>query len=203
MFLNFGTARACLFALFASLPFMCAAQTAPTAKWEASTLENGTRYLSYHASAPQLGKPTPFMVNFFCYPFSTKTENGMLGIEIYVDNVASLKPFKFDDFDGPDAATNGKKLLRITVNRPGKPPSVADTMLSGWTPGPKNFAFGTSAESQRATSTEKTVLQALAADAESLQLTITDPRNPKLKLEFSVPITEKRGEFKALLAGLK
>jgi hypothetical protein len=76
-------------------------------------------------------------------------------------------------------------------------------MLSGWTPGPKNFAFGTSAESQRATSTEKTVLQALAADAESLQLTITDPRNPKLKLEFSVPITEKRGEFKALLAGLK
>ncbi len=203
MIFSVGAARACLFVLFGSLALTCAAQTVPPAKWETSKLDNGTRYLSYHSTAPQLGKPTPFIVNFFCSPFSTKTEKGMLGIEIYVDNVAALKPFKFDDFDGPDAATNGKKLLRITVNRPGKPAFVADTMLSGWTPGPKNFAFGTSEESQRAKSTEKTVLQALADDAESLQLTITDPRNAKLKLEFTVPVTDKRSEFKSLLAGLK
>lgn len=202
MLLHVAGLRAGLFTLFACVSMMAVAQT-PNPRWETSRLDNGTRYLSYYANAPQLGKPTPFMVNFFCYPFSTKTEKGMLGIEIYVDNVAALKPFKFDDFDGPDAATNGRKLLRITVNRPGKPAYVVDSMLSGWTPGPKNFAFGVAEESQRARSVEKTVLQALAEDAESLQLTVTDPRNPKLKLEFSVPIAVKRGEFKALLTGLK
>jgi hypothetical protein len=203
MTLKLAGLRAGLLTLCASVAMMAVAQTTPTPKWETSKLDNGARHLSYYANAPQLGKPTPFMVNFFCYPLSTKTEKGMLGIEIYVDNVASLKPFKFDDFDGPDAATNGKKLLRIAVNRPGKPAYVVDSMLSGWTPGPKNFAFGIAEESRRAKSVEKTVLQALAEDAESLQLTVTDPRNPKLKLEFRVPIAEKRAEFKTLLTGLK
>jgi hypothetical protein len=203
MFLKMMASRAGIATLLVSASLLCTAQTAPAAKWQASRLDNGTRYLSYSATAPLLGKPTAFMVNFFCYPLSTKTEKGMLGIEIHVDNVATLKPFQFDSFEGPDAATNGRKLLRIEVNNPDKPTYVVDSLVSGWIPDTSKFAFGISEESQRIKSSTKTVLRALADDADSLKLTITDPRNPKLQLEFTVPVANQRAEFKTLLTGLK
>lgn len=198
MAVRFGLA-----AVLTSASLLSMAQTAPPARWLVSKLENGTRHLSYTATAPLLGKPTTFMVTFFCYPYSTKNVKGMLGIDIYVDNVATLKPFQFDDFEGPDALANGKKLLRITVNSPGKPPYVVDSLLSGWIPDVSKFAFSVSEESQRAKSFQKTVLRALVDDADSLQVVITAPRNPKLKLEFNVPVANQRTEFKTLLTGLK
>ena len=197
------SARLVLATLFACLPAVAMAQAATAAKWQASKTENGTRYLSYSSTSPQLGKPTPHTVTFSCNPVSTKTEKGMLGIEVQLDDVASLKAFQFDAFEGPDATTNGKKLLRISVVRPNTPPFTVDSLLSGWTPDTNKFAFGTAQESQRAKSTEKTVLQALATDAESVQITITDPRNSKLKLDFIVPVSGQRDAFKTLLSGLK
>ncbi len=203
MFLNPHPTRLAAFALFAAASCVVAAQPVTDAQWEASRLDNGMRYLTYRATAPLLGKPTPVKVNFFCYPFSTKTEKGTLGFEIHVSDIAALKPFRFEDFEGPDAASNGKKLLRISVARPGKPAFVVDSLVSGSSPDAKAFTFSIAQESQLAKSTERTVLQALADDADSVQMTITDTRNAKLKLEFTVPVVGKHGDFKTLLAGLK
>jgi hypothetical protein len=203
MLFNFTAWRAMALAFAASLSLFCAAQSAPEGKWESSRLENGARTLSYSTTTPLLGKPTAVMVNFFCNPLSTKNEKGVLGFDIYIDNVAALKPFRFEDFEGPDAATQGKKLLRISINRSNKPAFVVDSLLNGWTPDLKNFAFGTASESRLAKSNERTILKMLADDAEGVEFVITDPKNAKLKLKVVVPVTGKQAEFKALLAGLK
>ena len=187
-------------ALAAALPGVASAQS--DAKWQTKT-ENGTRYLIYTGSATVAGKPVAHAVTFFCNPTSTRNEKGMLGIEIQFNQVATLKGFPFDAFEGPDASTHGKKLLRLTVLRTGKPDTKVDTHVNGWMPDSNQFTFGTAAESQASKSIEKTVLQALASDADAIRLTITHPRNPASKLEVQVPVAAKREDFKALLAGLK
>ncbi len=121
MFSKLMAVRAGVATVLVSATLLCSAQTAPAAKWQASGLDNSTRYLSYSATGPLLCIPTGFVVYFFCCRLSTRTEKGMLGIQVHVENVAALKPFQFDAFEGPDATTNGKKLLRIAVNRPGQP----------------------------------------------------------------------------------
>jgi hypothetical protein len=47
------------------------------------------------------------------------------------------------------------------------------------------------------------ILQALAADgATSLNISVTDSKNAKLKLEVIVPLAAKQAEFRKLLKGL-
>jgi hypothetical protein len=197
--------RALVLIGFASLSLSSLAQTGTTAagKWEYTTDENGLRNHSYTATMPLLGKPTLVTVNFYCYPRSTKDIQGALGMDVYVANIGNLKPFSFMAFEGPDADTQGKKLLQVAVDRPSKKPYVIDVLVNGWSPHEKNFAFGISAESRLVKSTERSILQMIADDAERIQFTLTDPKNPKLKLEVLVPVAGKQAEFKALLKGLK
>lgn len=195
--------RSALAVALMALAHLSAAQGVPDAQWQVSKAANGTRYLAYSAHATVLGKQVPQTVTFFCNPVNTQTEKGALGIDVQFNQVAALKPFPFDAFEGPDATTHGKKLLRLTLTRPDKPDTRVDLDANGWTPDHNQFSFGIAAESQAPKSTEKAVLQALATDAETLQITITHPRNPKIKLEVQVPMAGQRGEFKALLAGLK
>jgi hypothetical protein len=109
----------------------------------------------------------------------------------------------FDAFEGPDASTHGKKLLRIEIKRPNQPPYTVDSVLNGWIPDENRFTFGIAEENHRPKSLPKIVLQTLSDNAQSIQLTIIDPVNPKLQLQFIVPVSDKSADFKALLAGLK
>jgi hypothetical protein len=192
-----------LAALLGLVPGLSAAQSPSDARWQVTQSGNGTRYLTYSATASVLGKPVAHQVTFFCNPHSTRTEKGMLGLEVRFNQVSVLKAFPFDAFEGPDATTHGKKLLRLTVIRPGQPDAHMNTDVNGWTPDTQQFTFGTAADSQAARSTERTVLQALAHDADSLRITITHPRDPNTTLAVQVPVAARRGDFKALLEGLK
>ncbi|OYU44697.1 MAG: hypothetical protein CFE44_11565, partial [Burkholderiales bacterium PBB4] len=58
----------------------------------------------------------------------------------------ALKAFQLEEFEGPDATTNGKKLFRISVNTPNTPPFVVDSLLSGWAPDSNKFSFGIAQE---------------------------------------------------------
>jgi hypothetical protein len=172
------------------------------AKWESRRSDNGTRYLTYSASTTLLGKVSPFSVSFFCDPAPSKNGvHGAIGFDVQIRGVARLKPFNFNDFEGPDATTG--KLMLVTVNRKGKPVLMLKLAPNGATPQEGDFVFGIADESRAALSDAKTVLKAIADNGESIQIAIADSRNPKLKLEFDVPVSDRQSEFKALLLGLR
>ncbi|TAG44905.1 MAG: hypothetical protein EAZ30_16645 [Betaproteobacteria bacterium] len=190
-------------ALASGLSMVVGAQTTPAGKWTAERTETGMRSLSYDATVPVLGKPTRVTVSFYCDTFTSKMVHGALGFDLFVDKVAALKPFRFDDFEGPDALSNGKKLMRVSIIRPGKPTYTVNVNPSGSTPAEGNFVFGVMEVSKLAKSTPRTMLQMLADGAERFEITITDTKNPKLKLEIVVPVAGKEADFKTLMTGLK
>jgi hypothetical protein len=171
--------------------------------WKSASLDGGTRNLAYQSTATLLGKATPIIVNFFCNPTQSKVARGTLGIEVQIGNVTELKAFRFQDFEGPDALTNGKKLLKVVAERANAPALSFDSLVSGWVPDDKKFSFGIASESRLTKSNERRLLQALASDVTKLRIIVTDPKDAKQKLEIEVPTIGKQAEFKALLADLK
>ena len=169
--------------------------------WE-SVNRNGQRRLTYSSSATLLGQATPFTVLFQCDPLSTKDVHGTLGFDITLRNVSKLKSFPFADFEGPDATV--APAVEAAVTGKGKSIRTFRTQAGGWYSDESSYCFGVSELSETSRSIPKSILQALGeGGAESLRLTISDPRNAKLKLEILIPVAGKQKDFKALLAGLK
>jgi hypothetical protein len=196
-----GFAALFLFFVFAAV---CFAQTQPiSGTWQQPKSENlDQRLLNFSSTTSLLGKNTPFTVSFFCDPTVSKDSAGALGLEIILNN-AKLQPFNFAAFEGPDAPAASKKLLQVTVMQQGKPVLSMSSEVYGSTLEANQFAFMMSDLTRASKSTSKSILRKLSEDADTLQLSITDHKNPKLKLEFSVPLAGKQAAFKALLAGVK
>lgn len=170
-------------------------------KWEA-TAQDSQHWLKYSASAPLLGHPTPFSIAFHCDPKSGNDVFGTLGFDVSVKDVAELKQFPFDDFEGPDAPVAAKVEATI-INAKGDEVSIR-TQASGGYSSADTFCFGIADLSKDAKSPAKSILRALAEPGvETLQITIADPRDPKLKLEFGIAIAGRQKEFETLLTGLK
>lgn len=183
-----------------------AASAQPAATWKADKQGDTGRTLAYAATVPLLGKPTKINLVFMCDPVSKGDVHGTVGFDLYLHKVAALKPFSFDDFEGPDsvAGEKGRTPMALIVKRKGKAPLRLDVVPNGFTPHTANFAFGIAAMSKEPTSDAKTLLRALEADdAESLQIIITDTRKPTLKLDLTVSVAGQQAEFRKLLTGLK
>jgi hypothetical protein len=182
----------------------CLAQTqAAIGTWQVAKSENpDQRLLNFSSATSLLGKNTAFTVSFFCDPTVSKDSAGALGLEIVLNN-AKLQPFNFAAFEGPDAPAASKKLLQVTVMQQGKPVLSMSSEVYGSTLEANQFAFMMSDLTRASKSTSKSILRKLSENADTLQLSITDHKNPKLKLEFSVPLAGKQAAFKALLAGVK
>lgn len=194
----------CSLALFGFSVLAATAQPAPT--WKSEKLGDTGRTLTYEATVPLLGKPTKINLVFMCDPISKGDVHGTVGFDLYLHKVAALKPFSFDDFEGPDsvAGEKGRKPMTLIVKRKGKAPLKLDLVPNGFTPHMTNYAFGIAAMSKEPKSDAKTLLRALEVDdAESLQIIITDTRKPTLKLDLTVPVAGRQADFKALLTGLK
>jgi hypothetical protein len=200
---RFKSGFAALF-LFFVFTAACFAQTQPiSGSWQMPKSENpDQRLLNFSSTTSLLGKNTPFTVSFFCDPTASKDSAGALGIEIVFNN-AKLQPFNFTAFEGPDAPAASKKLLQATVMQHGKPLLSVSSEVYGSTLEANQFAFMMSDLTRASKSTSKSILRKLSEDADMLQLTVTDYKNPKLKLEFSVPVAGKQAAFKTLLAGVK
>ncbi len=196
----------CLFVgLFAGL-FASLVQASSAGTWKAELAKNGNRYLTWSASVPMLGKPTKVDLAFQCNPKSVKDVHGTIGFDLYLTGVAALKPFAFDKFEGPDATAgqDGRQAMVLTVTRKGKAPLVIKLTPNGGIPDDGKFAFSMADMSKLAKSDSRTLLNALASDdAESFQVSITDPTNAKLKLEVTVPVAGKQADFRTLMTGLK
>lgn len=158
--------------------------------------------LAYEASVPLLGVQTPVTVVFGCDPTSDKESSGTLGFDITLQNTGKLKAFPFDDFEGPDATVPPK--IHVVVNRRDQPPLGFRTTASGSYSEANAFCFSIAEVSKKAKSVPRSILQALADnEAESVLITIADPRNPKMNLEFTIPVAGRQAAFKTLLTGLK
>lgn len=170
-------------------------------KWTNSTKH--TRHsLTYSTKATLLGQTTPIDLVFGCDPTSDKQSSGTLGFDLSIKNPAQLKPFPFADFEGPDAVAAPE--VRLTINRPGKPPLAFKTPASGFYSEADVFVFSVAEVSKKAKSTARSILKSLASEpADSITLTITDPRDPKHALELSIPVTNKQADFQTVLTGLK
>lgn len=170
-------------------------------KWTGSTKH--TRHsLTYSTKAPLLGHTTAIDLAFVCDPTSDKNSSGTLGFDLSIKNPAELKPFPFADFEGPDAVATAD--LRLTITRPGKAPLSFKTPASGYYSDADVFVFSVAEVSKKAKSTPRSILKTLASEpADSITLTITDPRNPKHSLELSVPVTNKQADFQTIITGLE
>nr|WP_295778320.1 hypothetical protein [Rhodoferax sp.] len=178
------------------------AQTPPSVAgvWDSVQTANGTRTLGFKGSANLLGKTVPMTLSFFYNAESGKNMQGALGFDLEVSDVDKLAAFHFDDFEGPDALTIGKNLLTAKVLRAGQSPLTFSASPSGSYARSNVFMFEVSAVTRQPKSAAKSILKALADDkAESLSITIVDPRNAKLTLDFSLPVADKRSAFKALM----
>jgi len=186
-------------ALFVPASRSSGAETAGT--WESAN-RTGQRRLTYSSSATLLGQAAPVTVLFQCDPLSTKDIHGTLGFDITIGNVSKLKAFPFVDFEGPDATV--APVVEATVTGKGKSARTFRTQAGGWYPDASSYCFGVSELSGTSRSVPKSILQALGEEGiDSLRITLSDPRNAKLKLEILIPVAGRQKDFKALLAGLK
>jgi hypothetical protein len=183
------------------LPFVLALTIAAPGTWTRQHQEK-SRSLTYTGTATLLGKETPVTLRFYCNPERTADGTGVIGYELEVANPDALKPFDFDDFEGPDAPTHARKLLQASVLRGGKSVHSVRESPSGFYV--RNvFVFEVSKVFDEPGSSAKKTLRALTQDAGAFRITITDYRKADLKLEVTVPIKGKRGDFAWLVAELK
>ena len=170
-------------------------------KWESASKH--TRHsLTYSTKATLLGQSTPIDLVFGCDPTSDKQSSGTLGFDLSIKNVSKLKSFPFNDFEGPDAVAAPD--VRLTITRPGKPALTFKTPASGFYTDANVFVFIVAEVSKKAKSNPRSILKTLASEpADSLTLSIIDPRDPKHTLELSVPVTNKQADFQTVLTGLK
>lgn len=199
----FKTLAPCILLLTASLlvPASRSAGTETAGTWESAN-RNGQRRLTHAATATLLGQATPFTVLFQCDPLSSKDVHGTLGFDLTLRNVSKLKAFPFADFEGPDATAT--PVVEATVTGKGKSSRTFRTHAAGWYSDASSYCFGVSELSETPRSVPKSILQALGEDGtENLRLTVSDPRNAKLRLEILIPVAGKQKDFRALLAGVK
>ena len=182
------------------LPFVLAVTIVAQATWTRDHQER-SRSLTFTASVSVMGKLTPVTVQFYCDPERTADSTGVIGYKLEVANPESLKPFDFDDFEGPDAPSHARKLLQATVVRNGK--AVHSSRESSGSFVRNVFVFEVSDVFDEPGSSAKKTLRALTQDADMFQITITDYRKPDLKLVVPIPIVGKRSDFEWLIAELK
>jgi hypothetical protein len=178
------------------------APAASKAKWK-STHDTSLRTLTYEATVTLLGKQAPITVTFTCDVTNTKSAKGFLSVDVNFLKAPALRPFNFDNFEGPDATTNGKKPMTVTVASTGKAPLTRRVDVSGSTPDVDQFVISFGTDSNIKNSFERQVVRALADGAETIQITITDPRDARLKLDITIPVADKQAEFKALITDLR
>ncbi len=188
--------------LFATALFVTTTlQADPAGRWTSAT-KYTRNSLTYSATASLLRQKTPITIVFGCDPTSDKESSGTLGFEVEIKNPSKITAFPFDDFEGPDAVAAPE--VRVTLSRKDKPALTFKTSAGGWYSEVDTFCFGVSEVSKKSKSVPRSILQALAeGDAESLKITIANPRDPKRALEMTVPVAGKQSDFQTLLAGLK
>jgi hypothetical protein len=159
-----------------------------------------------------MGKATPVALDFQCLLVSTRCTKSGLKLSWAIYKTEALKPFNFGAFEVTQ--TNPvveNRLMQLTIARIGQPDFVSSIRAKGDETSKGIFVFelhpnsASDGQSPKEQSTHVAeILQAIAADgATSLNISVTDSKNAKLKLGVIVPLAAKQAEFRKLLKDLR
>ncbi len=187
-------------AIAAILPF--AQVQADGATWRYSESNDGDRGLIIATAAAVSGKAVPAQLSFSSGQDRPRDNAfGALAIVLTIADPALLKSFHFDDFEGPDSAIGGRKLMHFRVLGNGKV-TVIDVVPSGSyvdQQGKETFAFEASELAAKRRSPERQIIEALGAGADTLEISASDSRDKQLAIVVKLPVAAEREHFKALL----
>ena len=189
-----------VFAVAAMSPFVQVQAEGATGRYSES--KDGDRRLVIATTAAVSGKAVPAQLSFSSGLDHPK-ENafGALAIVLTIADPSALKSFHFDDFEGPDSAIGGRKLMHFRILASGKATAI-DVVPSGSyvdVQGKETFAFEASELAAKRRSAERQVIEALGAGAETLEISVSDSRDKQLAIVVKLPVAAEREHFKALL----
>lgn len=132
-----------------------------------------------------------------------KGSTGMLGLEFTISPISLIKKFDFGYFEGPDAPVGGRKLMRVTVFKEGKP-FVHTLGLGGWGSAEVDdgFVFGTSSRTSNKEGTVRKIIDQVLQGAESLEVAIIDSKNRSIILSAPFPLLGSKPAIESLLKGI-
>jgi hypothetical protein len=174
--------------------------------WHAETTGTAAHSLSLATYAHINETKTPAKLTLFSNAEHTVNSRGTLGLRVEIAHYAALHGFHFSDFEGPDAPARTQPLMEITIQRSSGLPlsfklAPAGFVSSDATSDQPFFVF-TVASPAGEPSIAKEILKALDDNARSLQIAITDMRDPATKLQLVAPITERKAGFAKLVEQL-
>jgi hypothetical protein len=200
-----GTVKSVLLALLGMLILGAAPTRADVAQelWHTETTGKAERSLSYSTHVNLRESRTPATITFYCNTEHTQNSIGTLGFRVEIAHYTALTGFHFSDFEGPGAPAVAKPLMTITIKRSSGLPLLFEISPAGFVSSDERsdhpfFSFVVASPTSEP-SAAKEILKALAENAQSLQISIMDMRDPLIKLELAVPVTEKRDEFSRLV----
>lgn len=128
---------------------------------------------------------------------------GMLNLEFTVSPAGSIPDFDFQYFEGPDAPARGQTLMTITVTQ-GSEHVVRTFGQNGYWSAEVDdgFAFQTASMTRDRESDVRRLLDQLREGARSIEISVTDGRNPAIVLSASFPLSSSEAVFEALLEGI-
>ena len=128
---------------------------------------------------------------------------GLLSLEFTVSPAESIKGFDFRYFEGPDAPGGDQKLMRITVTRADKRFVHTFYQAGYWSAEVDGgFVFETSDVTRDKRSPFRKLLNQLREGGQSLEIAVTDGKNPARVISVTYPLSGSKSVFKALLEGL-
>src|SRR5262249_19088533 len=113
-----------------------------------------------------------------------------------------IKPFHFHDLEGPNARARNRKLLRARVIHEGHVVHAIPLTVAGLVMPRNGFAIEVSrAFDERGSEPVRKLLRTLAEEGDAFEITVTDYRDPAVKLDLTIPI--ERQDVAWLIAASK
>jgi hypothetical protein len=150
-----------------------------------------------------LGVPCTSRLKFMCTQ-DQKGATGYLSMEFTITPYSRIAGFDFEFFEGPDAPIGGKKLLIITLAKAGKQIRFQES-LGGWVSAEieDGFVFGSGTPTKNRNGYMRKVINQIIGGAETIEVAVTDGKNPSKVVSVIFPAAKGRESFKSLLKGIK
>jgi hypothetical protein len=167
-------------------------------EWETSVAENGMVEISTSTKSIIFGTERVVLLHIYCSKYEkheSKTAKGMCGLEFDVSSANEIKEFYFGDFEGP--TPNAEAVMTIKAN-PGQEHVIRP---AGWYSAvdPVRFAFGFDYQLKgKNVGVVGGLLDDIKNGANSIEITITDSREPSKKIHASFSVIENRDDFQKI-----
>jgi hypothetical protein len=172
-------------------------------QWKFSVNQYDLRETYIDQQAVVLGVPCNSRLKFICTQ-DQKGATGCLSMEFTIAPYSKIAGFDFEFFEGPDAPVGGKKLMSITLAKDGKQTRIQESP-GGWVSAEieDGFVFGYATPTKNRNGYMRKVINQIIGGAETIEVAVTDGKNPSKVVSVIFPVVNGRESFKSLLKGIK